>query len=120
MVCVLLFAYRKSMDRLASAAVTPAATSILPALLTVVVLVGVAEGVGVGGVGVGAGVGVGVGAGVGVGVGVGVGAGVGTDLVPPLGATVKTGVCTFATAAVTPCAAASLFKLSTKEVPFWT
>jgi len=100
------------MDRLASAAVTPAATSILPALLTVVVLVGVAEGVGVGGVGVGAGVG--------VGVGVGVGAGVGTDLVPPLGATVKTGVCTFATAAVTPCAAASLFKLSTKEVPVWT
>jgi len=76
------------MDRLASA-VTPAATSILPALLTVVVLV-----VGVGVVGVGV-VGVGV---VGVGVGVGVGAGVGTDWVPAAGADVTTTPVTFATA----------------------
>jgi len=100
------------MDRLASA-VTPAATSILPALLTVVVLVVGVGVVGVGVVGVGV-VGVGV---VGVGVGVGAGVGVGTDWVPAAGADVTTTPVTFATALCTPWVAASVFKLSTKVVP---
>merc|ERR1719281_1274025 len=61
---LVLFAYQ-SMDRPASATVTPAATAVLPAPLTV-------------------------------------GVGAGTVLVPALGATVKTGVFTFATAVETP------------------
>merc|ERR1712193_502609 len=76
---LVLFAYQ-SMDRPASATVTPAATAVLPAPLTV---------------------------------------GVGTDWVLDVGApvAVNVGVVALATADLTPCFSASLFKVSTKEVP---